>query len=493
MMTIRKNYVSIMTFFLTAALAYVFMIEPKYALFLSFLFLLGLLFIKRPEIAIIIGLFVSLDLIPGREILPIRGGMRPIFLVVLILFAGIFLLEIFGSRTVHLPRTPLNALVLLFLVLIVFSVFVAHYRFSIPLIESLKASCFWYSLAFFFFITGTIKTKEQIKVLINFLIVFATISAFLSVLQWISGSTEPIVPYMFAIRQQGDTLRIVGVLTPIAIVWPIFLADIILNKLSFRKTVFYIFEFVLFGLAFMIQMTRAFWVAIAISLGLVLAAGSISRKGRQTLVAKVAAIALFFVLGWLITDLVLENREEVFAPYINRFATINSIEKLVDASTFQGRLLENADATKLIKKYPLTGIGFGNMLLSITSEGQSCFGIHNNYYFIAGVMGFPGLIVYLLIAVVVVLRSYGNYRRIKDPYLICVFWGNSAFFLARLVQGWSTGNIGGTLLAYFALVIGVNEIIIRLNNMQISGADQPVIKLNSKSLRAQDVRHLRNI
>ena len=293
MTNIRSNYFYIMAFLLTGALVYVIMMEPKYALFLSALLLAGIFFVKRPIVAIMIGLFLSFDLIPVREILPIRGGMKPVFMVILMLFVGVFILELRSSQKIYLPKTPLNMLILLFLALILFSVFIARYRFSVSVKDALKASCYWYSFSFYFFIVGTVKEKQQIKVLINFIIVLANIVALFAILQWISGSSIPILPGAFAVRQEAGVLRIIGVLTPIAIVWPIFFADIILNKLRLRKVLFYSFEFILFGLAFILQMTRAFWIAIIISLGIVFVAGIAYRKENRTLVAKVVAIFLF--------------------------------------------------------------------------------------------------------------------------------------------------------------------------------------------------------
>ena len=461
-----------------AAVVLAFMVDVKYAVCLSCLLLVGILFIKRPEIAIMIGLFLAWDVIPGREFLPIRGGLRPVFLLTLLLLAGIFVLQTRGRRDECLPKTPLNILILVFLALILSSVFVAHYGFSVPWLDTMKASCFWYSLFYYFIIVGIIKEARQINILVTFLIVFANICALMSFVQWISGSATPIIPHMFSVHQEGYTLRIIGVLTPVAIVWPIFFADIILNSPPIGRIVFYCFEFILFAIAFMVQMTRAFWVAIVLSLAAVLVAGATQKKKLAGLTGNVvvAAVLILFVV-WAGVS-VSGVRGTVFAPYIERAKTLVGLEQVLNVPTLHNRHLENMRASSLMKKYPLTGTGFGNDILSLRNVDY--YGVHNNYYFIGGVMGYPGLIVYLLIVGFALLRSYRNYRRINDPYLASIFLGNSAFFLGRLVQGWSTGNIGGYLLAYFALVFGINEVIIHLNDRRSSRPAQPAVNQRSE-------------
>jgi O-antigen ligase len=140
-----------------------------------------------------------------------------------------------------------------------------------------------------------------------------------------------------------------------------------------------------------------------------------------------------------------------------------------DAST-QWRVFETRYAIQSIVQHPLLGIGLGNFYRPAIENDPLWYPdkpnyglrwyIHNSYLWVWIDMGLLGIIPFIWVFAIFLVRGFRRWRNIEDPKLRSIALGFTLACLGmvisnlvapRFVEDWS--------LSIFAVILGINELI----------------------------------
>jgi O-antigen ligase len=444
----------------------------------------------RPYFMILLILAMSSTIIEDAR-LPRYRGFTTIEMCVVVLL-GLVVTNALSSRRKEdgFVRTPLDWPIFLFFVASTVSLF--NVRFNLFYARyheetiGITANPIWRTLLtymIFFAVTNFIRTRRQLMTLVGGMFVLATIVAALMIAQQAVGSTFSIIPGRESVEDAtalGQTL--VGAtrvaIPGSAIVYVMLLPALILHAtpeyLETRKWMSWI-PVVLFPLAILFTFTRGLWIGAVLASAIYIITARFQGTNFILLVVVlvVAASLLLPLLNAYLprVDTVLE------ALSLRALSLISGDELTYDSST-QWRLRENELALAMFQKYPILGIGpYGRYRapwseIDIYYNYARCRYIHNAYLYLLVDLGIVGFLPFLWFSIVSLLRGFFSWRTIQDPVLRSLTIGFAVSYIAVLVcSATSPRLVRGNYVPLIGVMLGINEVIIRLNRRSSRGEE----------------------
>jgi O-antigen ligase len=213
---------------------------------------------------------------------------------------------------------------------------------------------------------------------------------------------------------------------------------------------------------------REYWLTLAVICCILFLLLKASERAR--LIARTAPVlfALVFI-GIILFSVFPGQTNQILSPVINRINTLR--QNPLNEASLQWRLIESDYALQSISQHPILGIGLSNTYRppmasesDITSyEDWTSRYIENGYLYIALYMGLVGLIPFLILCMIYLIRSLQYQNKIMDDDLRAVYLGFGLAFLGMLACNiFSPTFVFGTRLIFFPVAMAISEIILRL-------------------------------
>jgi O-antigen ligase len=143
---------------------------------------------------------------------------------------------------------------------------------------------------------------------------------------------------------------------------------------------------------------------------------------------------------------------------------------LYKSDSLEWRRVENKYALQQIVKHPFLGIGLGKDYRPqiFGSYDTSTGYIHNGYLGILLDVGLIGLLPLLWFFVRFVIRGFRNWDKIKDTYMNLLLTGFTLSVLGVLLINMVSPVFRQWFsIVVFPTIIGLSEVIIRINEMEL--------------------------
>jgi O-antigen ligase len=214
---------------------------------------------------------------------------------------------------------------------------------------------------------------------------------------------------------------------------------------------------------------REYWLTLFVACVLIvvfLSSGERLRLLKHMAPAAIAGVCLVIVLMATQPTQV----KQLAQPLTERLASLGQ-NPLTEAS-LQWRVIESRYALQQISRHPALGLGLGNTYRPpmVVESGGSSFEdwtsryVENGYLWIAVMMGLVGLLPFLLLCAVYLLRVFRNQSEIRDDGLRAIYLGFGAAFLGMVACNIvSPTFVIGSRLVFFPLSMAISEVILRLD------------------------------
>lgn len=346
-------------------------------------------------------------------------------LTIVALFAWMVSISI--SRREFYRGTPLDLLIIIFLILGCISVFRAEMHFGALYFDQLLIALKrWMTPVLFFFICGgIIRSREEIKQTVIIVMIVMAVVASMAIKDYIDYG---------AAASSMESARIGGIceqsnmLAAFFVYYMFLFAGFLL--VYWRKNIRYWALFIPFLACFRgIQVTfsRGGYVAFA--------AGALAIaffKSKMLFVAATIGLAFLIMHPAFLPKGMTQRMSSTFRDDV---VFASNVEDVVDKSALV-RMEIWKGGMEMIKQYPMLGVGYGlfPIFLPLYAPTAGSMDAHNEYILIAAEMGLPTLFIFLLIILIVFFATRKLYRISTDPFI-------KAFALGFL------GGLGGLVIS----------------------------------------------
>ncbi|GFO60118.1 hypothetical protein GMST_24430 [Geomonas silvestris] len=440
-----RNGTSLLAFaaYLACGLAIGFLLV-KMSLLYTFA-LLGALFalfvtVKKPELSIvaIVVIIASVIDVYTLPLVPLGpGSLNVTDILVFVLLAMSFWKHL-STRDSH-PATPspVSRLLLLFMVYAVGTAILSIVLLGMDLNTVLRLFRVVSYYLIYFMITNLVRTKEQIRFLVNALFLVAALVALTMLVQLVIGDSVQLIPgkqyrvdvmeaEVDAMRLQppGQTLLLACLITVIAL-----LANL-RSALSLRSR--YLYLVLLLGGGVLLTYVRTYLLAIALVITFYFAVARPDERRR---------LARFVVCGSLLFALLAAGAwgaggrfQSTLTAISGRFSTLFAGKELVQTNSLNDRQIENSYALKEIGEHPLLGIGLGQDYRPklYGPDDEITYYVHNVYLWLVLDFGLPGCLLFFAFYLTFLWRAFKSARTQQDPYLRSIAAGALLMGVAAL-------------------------------------------------------------
>jgi O-antigen ligase len=214
---------------------------------------------------------------------------------------------------------------------------------------------------------------------------------------------------------------------------------------------------------------RQYWLTLFVTCVLLLA--FLSSRERVRLLRRMAPVLAVGALILVVLIVAQPTRVERVAYVVTDRLGSLVRDPLKGEDSLQWRVIETRYALLQISRHPLLGIGLANRYRPpmISESDQTSYSdwtykfLENGYLWIAVMMGLVGLLPFLWLCVVYLLRVFRHQHEIRDDGLRAVYLGFGAAFLGMVACNLATPTfVIGTRLVFFPAAMAVSEVILRL-------------------------------
>lgn len=414
-------------------------------LVLGGLLLLGctLALLRRPELGLLAVVTATSTIVFEGELPLISIGVGSLHLsdVVLLALLGMIAVRALAEREFRIVRTPLDLPLLAFYAIGLLSTALAVARAAVPAQEALRSTRIFTYYLTFFAVTNLVRSRAQMVVLVDGLLVLATVVAAAMAAQFVLGDSVALFPGRIeTLQTQGESYgSITRVLPPgqsLVLVAPVVLLVILVLNRFRPATLARACQLSLLGLGVILTFNRNFWVAVGVAMFLlaVLARGADRRKllGLALAVLLLAALLLAFASG------APDSRAAGLAG-----ATLARLTTLFDAGTLREdslafRYVEYDYAIPQILAHPLVGLGLGahyrpwdGRLDWEKFDGRGY--IHNGHLWMMLATGLLGYACLFWLSVRFVWRGLRSWQSVADPFLRAIVFSSSLAYVGATV------------------------------------------------------------
>ncbi len=441
---------------------------------------------NRPELLLLLLIFLESDIILADELLDLRvaGGGVDLRDLVLLGTVGLTFVKQLVNKNLTIPFFPIGGMLILFLVMaglslvnaLVFENVSANWAFNDFRI------LIYYTL--FFAITWGIQTKEQLRTLILGLYGMANFVVVLMIAQQIVGIDNLLVPGMVRWQITPESGSVVRILPPLILLIGMMLV-ITFALIFFAPTrkvrAIAIVQYSILLLGFILTFTRSAWLTSVIAMSVVLAV--VANRNRQ-IAAYVLALCTPLLLGIvLVLTTVSASTFESYGlggTLIARVLSIFDVEETANSDSLQWRVYENSEAVRSISERPIFGVGLGNQYRPITIIQGEAAGhrtseditrltryIHNSFLSMAVKMGVPVLIFFLTLYGIFILKAWNLQQLLPNGMHKSIVLGVMALFIPCLfwAQFFSLYTESNHIISV-AMFMGIVGVVARVNQKE---------------------------
>jgi O-antigen ligase len=215
-------------------------------------------------------------------------------------------------------------------------------------------------------------------------------------------------------------------------------------------------------------MFRQYWLTLFVVCGLLFF--FLTTQDRFRLLKRVLPILI--IVGFLFIALI--------GVQPTRFERINYIlsdrigsllnDPFSRESSLQWRMIETRYALEQISRHPIFGIGLANSYRPpMENESDNMYSgwaanyLENGYLYIAVMMGLVGLLPFLALCAIYLLRVFRHQHEIHDDGLRAIYLGFGLAFLGMVACNIASPTfVNGTRLVFFPIAMAICEIILHL-------------------------------
>jgi probable O-glycosylation ligase (exosortase A-associated) len=253
----------------------------------------------------------------------------------------------------------------------------------------------------FWLLASIVTTKRRLEVLTTVLILCTVPLAFTAIKHYVTGTymggtiVSRILGYDSGLTgNPNDLALMLNLLLPIALA-------LLLNAKKTSHRVLYLVIIAMDAVAVILTFSRAGFLGLC-ALGLIYFTKLIRRSKRERFWAFALLLLAFCALPFLPRN------------YSSRIATVTDIDADSTGSS-QERWAATVAAAQFIAAHPIVGAGIGMDVLALNEvRGPSWRQVHNIYFELAVDLGFPGLILFLLLFFGVFKAVWSSQKRLSD-------------------------------------------------------------------------------
>ncbi len=429
-----------------------------------------------PEYAILSILLLTSTIIDENSLPSVPIGIGHLIVSDFLLFIplGIMLIRIWVEPGFGFVHTPLDFPLLAFYGIAVLSTILAISQGTITFNQSLGELRTVNLYLIFFLVTNFIRTRKQLYILLNGILILTIFVALMMVAQYALGDITKILPgrvetlFTAGTTDQGVT-RILPPGQSLILVILILLPVLLIFDKDASKSLFRLFQLFIVGLAVLLTFNRSFWVAMMFSLFLVVILVSMRDKVRYLNLAflSIGIIAAVTILAVAAAG---KQAQSLIDGAVIRFSTLLNPNTL-NESSLRYRDVEFQYAVPQILDHPAIGLGLGSHYRPW--DRRIDFGpidwdklayIHNGHLWVILKTGVLGYVFFAWFLLLFIKRSLQHWSQIQSPFLRAIMLS-----FAVTIIGILPATIVNPIFAqaYWASIIGImlgtSEIIIRLN------------------------------
>lgn len=431
--------------------------------------------LKRPEIALL-GILVATSSIVFEDQLPMfsAGGVSlHITDFLLIGMLGIIVVRWLVEPGFKILRTPLDWPIVIFIGVTLLSTFIALSQKSVDPVGARRWIRVLSYYLTFFIVTNLVRDRRQLNLLLNGIFIMATIVAVAMVAQFLLGDSIRILPgRVETLSTQGTIFADITRIAPpgfsiLLVSFVIILCIFVMEKIKPLGWLKF-FQLGILGLALLVTFLRSYWAVLILVLVLLgyLLRGMERQKliGWGLLVLSLATIIMLFVFhnpGSQTTELV--------------DASLDRLSTLGDSGTFQGqdsslnwRMIENGYALSSIADNPYIGSGMGftyrpwDSRLDVPGNTYDFRKhIHNGYFWLLLQSGLLGLLPFIWLSLLSLIRGFKYWRIIPNNRFRGVVLGITLVYLAVMIAAITNSTfMQASWTPVIGIMLGINEIIL---------------------------------
>ena len=450
----------------------------------SYLFLLAaisfsalFIFCLREELGISIVLLLGCYFVPLQNLIIskpyyLSDNLLDFFLYFFLIV--VILLKISTGKRFRIVKTPLNLPIIFFLCsILITGIFSLIFYSQTPGLVFMGLMGMSPYIMFFPIIYG-IKNDKQLKFVIVFIFVLATVSAIFTII----SSFYPNSPFAFAnVVEEWGFGYYYHRTYPYGTHVVVFAFLISVSILPFLKSgfikIFLLCVILTLFFAIILTFTRSIWVPMVITIAGLLAflpwkkVWSYSRwLITIAVLVMIASIYLnyyspSFYYGGLIPT--------VSKGFLSSFKAFQFTGALTAEPSFNARILEAQQGINVIRNNLIAGVGYKYHLN--TADATVSY-LHNGYVSILMVQGLIGFIPFMWLIITFFFRSLKIYRSLNESLnkgLVLGFMGGFWFILMYAFVG-NDLQYGKVMILVLMLIMGLSEVVYRLNNERKRGA-----------------------
>lgn len=218
---------------------------------------------------------------------------------------------------------------------------------------------------------------------------------------------------------------------------------------------------------------RSMWVSASVVLLLLFL--MLSNSDRIRLVERLFPLLVLMFFGGIIYWQIFPRQTEKLAEAsIGRIATLTKLSDLTRTDdSVDWRVIETRYALETFRESPLFGIGPGNEYRPplereiLWNEYGLRWYIHNAYLSIAVLTGLAGLLPFLLLSVLFLLRILAFWKTIDDPFLRAMYLGFGLSFLGQMISNNTQPTFfDGPAQSFYPAMLGLCECILAVTRQE---------------------------
>lgn len=367
-------------------------------------------------------------------------------------------------------RTPLNKPIFIFFLAVLFSGIIS---------KLFLGGDFWlirrewrrYSYYLVFFIVlNRIKNKEEVYFLLKTIIGMAIFSSICSILYGMFGYKFPL-PWNYEMSGQilDESQEVLRIGAPggenIYIATIVIVCILVLgNRKDIKQSLSMILILIPLIISIIIGLTRHFWISMTLTLCVLFILISSGNKSRMIKYL----VCTFGILLILFSFSGIGKISSYGETASKRLGTIFKEELWEEDSTMVDRYRENHYAWGKIKDNPILGIGLGNEYREkFYRQDVGTRGVHNAYLHIWLYLGLPGLVSFLYMSFLFLVRSLRNWRKVKNPALRPVVIGFGLSYFGMMISNFvAPFFIQSWTVAIFGTMMATNEVIYKIEGIR---------------------------
>ena len=402
--------------------------------------------------------------------------------IIISLVGGIWLIKQLNRKEETLLKSPLNLPILIFLLIILISLFQTN-----SLYDSFNELALWGSyLLLYFIIISSIKDKRWIYIFLKIVILSASIAAIYCIFQFYGLDFT----FWRKIGGRGSLFSTFGnpnyLAGHLAAVIPLVFVLFCLQKNKFKKIILEIVVAILYA-SLLMTLCRGAWMGLFVSAVVMLVAIYFFKRSELTFFRKNKGWLISLILILLVISIVYSTPNPLNP--LGKISVTQRVAATIEegGSSMQTRFLIWLSSVETIRRSPILGRGIGTYGIHYPlSQGavlaqkryqkyipytNKSINAHSDYLHIGAEVGIVGLAAFLWIIFVFYKNTINGLLRIQNReriFLLIGFIGGVTVLLAHALVSFPFHVIQNGVL--FWLILGLSIIVVNRGLEEVEGS-----------------------